>query len=156
MAAEKFTCSISVMRPKKDMLLAGTEFEKSELDEAVFKQLSNQGYIKPAGEPEPVLPPGMRTLVNRQMVNAPETVDQNKGKSNIAGSTKAKGKQAEALKQADADGVWNVDPETLKDLPFEVLVSAYQDVCLKYKIKPSKFEKREEVIAQLSAQFVKK
>jgi hypothetical protein len=132
---KRYVCSISVMR-KSGMLVAGTPFVEADLTKVQFEQLTEQGYIKPWGAVVSPPVPGMRSLVNRE------------------------GEQTEAIKEQkpqkpQADALWNVNPDLIKDLPFEVLMSSYQEVCEKNGIVPAKFTQKDEVIAQLSAQFVK-
>lgn len=141
--AEKYICSISMMLANKKLLVAGTEFEKKDIEIAKFEHLQRQGYITPAGQPEKPKELGMRELVSRPEVQNPAPIK------------KAVTPKVVELKQTSVDSIWNVDPEQIKDLSFEVLMASYIDTCEKYGITPVKFKDKKEVIVQLTSQFVK-
>lgn len=140
---EKYICSISVMLANKKMLVAGTEFEKTDIQEAKFEHLQRQGYITLAGQPEKPKDIGMRELVSRPEVQKPAPIK------------KTVTPEVAEPKQTSVDSIWNVDPEQIKGLSFEVLMASYIDTCEKYGITPVKFKDKKEVIAQLTSQFVK-
>jgi hypothetical protein len=161
---EMFVCEIGWGKPGQKLVPgksvpAETPFPRSAMPEGAFKQLSEQGYIRPAGTPKKG--PGVPSLIAFEAPGQPpvEVVQpeapQAKKEKTASGSKRGDKAQEKAIKKAQADKVWGANPAELQDKPFEVLMSVYMEVCQKYSITPTAFATKEEVIAQLSSQFEK-
>jgi len=155
---EKYICSISVHNKNRKMILAGTPFAESDLKAPAFKSLMDGGYLRLQDDPAPAKP-AARSLITRPEVTGTKAKETGP-RSLVVGPTvddlgvkvKPRGKKA----KAPADGIFVNDPTDLEVYSFEVLMSAYQDVCEKYGLKPTVFKTKEEVVAEMSKQFVKK
>ena len=56
-------------------------------------------------------------------------------------------------KNSSVEKVWDADPEIIKDLAHEQLLSIYLDQCIAFNIEPEEFDSIELLRAQLSSQF---
>lgn len=52
--------------------------------------------------------------------------------------------------------VWDADPEELKEIPEDRLLTVYREQCERYEIVTQLFDSKELLIAYMSSQFVKK
>jgi len=69
----------------------------------------------------------------------------------------AKAAEAEASEEeSTVERIWVCNPETIKDVKFEILLSEYRTQCDKFNIEPEKFDDKELLIAKLSSEYVPK
>lgn len=61
-------------------------------------------------------------------------------------------------KESTVEKIWNCNPEDIKDLKFEILLSEYRKQCDKFKLEPLVFGEgdKQRLIDKLSSQFVAK
>lgn len=65
-----------------------------------------------------------------------------------------KGTGTEKLDPAQC--VWDADPEEIKDLPYDRLLTIYRDRCAEFNIELQRFESQELLVKYMSSEFVKK
>lgn len=164
-----FVCKITLQTAKRAFILAGTPFAKDAILESTFDALVKSGEIIPASQaPAPVT--GPRPLISVPERPVPTGKDKNfkvvdpeieaqkaadkAAKQAEKDAAAAKKQQEKLAKKMQADSVFNANPADLQEHTFEVLSATYFDICKKYGVEPVKLATKEEVIAQLSSQYV--
>lgn len=140
----KYVANTTLQRLKGGFIPMGTAFYEEDINPHGFKAFLADGTVFPLDQAEVVmnkLAPGMRNLVTG-IEAEPQLIKKGSLNNKVAVNIPAT--------------VWDFDPEKIKNMAFEILMAMYKERCEKYKITPQKFSTKEEVLAQLTSQFVKK
>jgi hypothetical protein len=138
--AKYYECTITLQKPSRTGFIpAGTAFVEGDISKGVFDRLVMDGCIFEYGNAKkevPVRP--IRELVNRLGED---------------------GKQKETnFKQTPPkvvpEGLWDGDPNELKEFDITVLYTEYAKTCEQYNISPVRFDSKEELIKEMSKDFV--
>lgn len=149
---QKYVASITLRNTKKQFIMAGEEFEEGDISAQKFESATKDGTITKVGStmakggiiqtPKRSLVDGIRIQPDRQISSKRNLVN--------------KIEEQEPLKKDPPAVVWDADPEQIKDLKFEQLMAIYTERCEQFELVPANFAEKQEVIDQLSSQFVKK
>lgn len=139
----KYVANITLKNKKGVYIQTGTSFYEDDIKPASFKVFLTDGTIFPVDQAEAVTNniPGMRNLVEGL---------------NVAPKLVKKGTASILVKKDIPAVIWDFDPEKIKTIPFEILMAMYKERCEKYSLSSQNFLRKDEVLAQLSSQFVKK
>jgi hypothetical protein len=139
----KYVANITLKNVKGVFIPTATIFYEEDINPIAFKDFIADGTIFPEDQAEVVTNniPGMRNLVEGL---------------NVAPKLVKKGTITDKTPKSIPAVIWDFDPEKIKTIPFEILMAMYKERCEKYFLSSQNFSGKEEVLVQLSSQFVKK